>query len=294
MAKISGVAKKYDGATIDYVQVFNWKNGRCINVALTDTTGNWSTDLYGTIDVGLTYVANGCQPITHGPYGFIFSFDDRWSTVSLLLHLDGSVVDESGLCIFNRVGVTNYGAGIFNKAIELLPTSSSSINGLEEQSDSNPALSFGTGDFTIELFVKPSASFTQSDQALLSLFQVHVFAGWQLLLSSLKPAMYRYDNGGRTFLSSNTALITGEWSHIAACRVNGVVTMYVNGASIGSADNGSNYSSLSTRLTIGYQGYGSATYPFTGMIDEVRVTKGLARYTSNFTPPTEPHPHGHS
>lgn len=294
MAKIQGVAKKFDGTKIDYVQVFNWSNGKCITVAATDVTGNWSANLYGLINVGLTYVANGCEPITHGAYSFDFPFDASWSTVSLLLHLDDDYLDAKNINTFTKSGVANFGAGRFDKALEFLPVSSTSVNGLLESTVSNPNLSLGTGDFTIELFVKPSASYKQSSQALISLFTVNTLAGWQVYLPSLKPSFYMYNNLTAGTLASSSAITVDEWSHIAVCRQSGVSYLYVNGVMKDSLADTRNYSSTDTQLSIGYQVSGSARYPLTGMLDEIRITKGLARYTANFTPPTAPHPHAHS
>lgn len=294
MTQITGKAKKYDGTAIDYVQAFGWSGGYCIDVVTTDELGNWSVGIYGLIDVGFTYVANGCEPITHGPYSFDEPYDLNWSNVSLLMHLDGNIADISGSCSFDTLGNISYKDGVFNKALEFTPASSSSKNGLLESITNNPALSLGSGDFTIEFFVNPSASYKQNDQALLSLFKVHSSAGWQVLLSGLKPAMYKYDGGGNTFLWSATALTANTWHHLAYCRLNGTTTLYIDGIADASAPDNSKYSPWDTKLSIGYQEGGGGRYPFTGMLDDIRITKGLARYTADFTPPTRPHDHGHS
>lgn len=292
MSKINGRAKKYDGTSIDYVQVFNWVTGNCIGVSRPDAAGNWSYNLYGEIHTGFTYVADGCEPIAHGPYYFNFPFDSDWSKVSLLLHLDNNIVDSSGICTFDNLGVITFKAGYFDSAVELLPASSSSINGLLENTVSNSALSLGADDYTIEFFINPYSTYKQNDQALISLFEVGGTAGWQILLSGLKPAMYKYDNGGNTFLKSSTTLTSNKWYHIAYCRLNGITSLYIDGIADASAPDNSNYSSSNIKLSIGYQEGGGARYPFTGMIDDIRITKGLARYNGNFSPPITPFDHG--
>ena len=67
--KIAGRAKKFDGSGIDYVSIFNWVDGKCISQVVPDAAGNWALDkfIYAT-NIGVTYVADGCEPITHGPY----------------------------------------------------------------------------------------------------------------------------------------------------------------------------------------------------------------------------------
>ena len=62
--------------------------------------------------------------------------------------------------------------------------------------------------------------------------------------------------------------------------------MYVNGTSVCSATNTTNL--VGTVLTIG--DYYSAAYGFHGYLDEFRISRGVARYTSNFTAPSESFP----
>ena len=69
--EIQGRAKKFDGAAIDYVSIFNWDNGTCIAQTYPDASGNWKYQYNTNLEVGITYVADGCEPITHGPYSFI-------------------------------------------------------------------------------------------------------------------------------------------------------------------------------------------------------------------------------
>lgn len=288
MAKINGIAKRYDELPVDYVTIFDWATGDVISNIKPNAQGSWEYQHFNNLNCGITYVSDGCEPATHGAYIFKASNDIHWNNVSLLLHLDDNYADERGLCSFSALGGTSFKAGRFGKAVNFLPPSSSSTTGLLENTDNNPVLSLGSGDFTIEFFVNPSASYKQSDQALLSLFKVANFAGWQVLLSGMKPAMYKYDNGGSTFLKSTDALNPNEWYHLAFCRKDSVTTVYVNGISIANAVDNSNYSSNGVHLSIGFQELGSSRYPFTGMLDEIRITKGISRYNGAFTPPNAP------
>ena len=73
MATINGRAKRFNGATIDYVLLFSWKNGKCLSKVIPNAAGNWSFDYSTNMIVGITYVASGCEPITHGPYEFVLN-----------------------------------------------------------------------------------------------------------------------------------------------------------------------------------------------------------------------------
>lgn len=71
MATIRGRAKRFDGLPVDYVLIFGWKNGQRIAKRIPDAAGNWSFDYSTNLIVGITYVADGCEPIAHGPYEFV-------------------------------------------------------------------------------------------------------------------------------------------------------------------------------------------------------------------------------
>lgn len=70
MPNIEGIAKRYDGSPVDYVSIFNWENGKCIAQVVPDVLGNWTYNPLVSLNCGITYVSDGCQPITHGPYNF--------------------------------------------------------------------------------------------------------------------------------------------------------------------------------------------------------------------------------
>jgi hypothetical protein len=78
-------------------------------------------------------------------------------------------------------------------------------------------------------------------------------------------------------------LTVDTWKHIAVVRNAGTLTVYVDGTSIGSASTG-NWGGSTGTLRIGtYFGDARAGYFY---MDDLRITKGIARYTGNFTPPT--------
>lgn len=68
MTWLRGKAKKYDGGAIDYVSIFSWQTGKCLAQVQPDEMGNWKYGYYADLNIGITYVADGCEPITHGPY----------------------------------------------------------------------------------------------------------------------------------------------------------------------------------------------------------------------------------
>lgn len=71
MATINGRAKRYDGNPIDYLLIFGWATGQCISKRIPDAAGNWSFEYNTNMLVGINYISDGCEPVTHGPYEFV-------------------------------------------------------------------------------------------------------------------------------------------------------------------------------------------------------------------------------
>jgi hypothetical protein len=85
----------------------------------------------------------------------------------------------------------------------------------------------------------------------------------------------------------------GQWYHLAADRQGNTVRVYVDGAVI--ATDAAFSITLNDSIqpfTLGRIGLDTtfATFDYNGQMDEIRVTKGLARYAGAFTPPSGPFP----
>lgn len=70
MSEINGKATRYNGEPVNYLIVFDWFSGGIIGKVTPNPLGEWSFEYFNDINIGITYVANGCKPITHGPYYF--------------------------------------------------------------------------------------------------------------------------------------------------------------------------------------------------------------------------------
>ena len=151
--------------------------------------------------------------------------------------------------------------------------------------NSNADFNYGSGDFTIECWIYETT--TNTDRS--------VWDG--------RNAPYPSDSNGFTLtrISSNafriwlgSALITtgsvtiqNSWVHTAFVRYSGTINLFINGISAGTASNSSNFSSSADfRIGAGRYTGTSADAFITGYIQDFRITSGLARYTTNFTPPT--------
>ncbi len=88
----------------------------------------------------------------------------------------------------------------------------------------------------------------------------------------------------------NTGVVpaTGGWIHMAVVRNGNVFTMYQNGIAIKSGVFTGSIGAQTINPTIG-AGHSSLGDYFDGYIDELRISKGIARWTGDFTPPTAPY-----
>jgi hypothetical protein len=212
----------------------------------------------------------------------------------LLMNMDkAAIADKSSKVVAETVGDTK-----LSTAVKKYGSASMYFDGTGDYLTfaTNPQYAFGTGDFTIECWVN-SANVSSSQKGFLQTsdtaggFQTSYTSGITFLFGagasggnavSLSGAIV--SNIAGTYVGSSTAVITADtWTHVALVRSSGTATMYVNGISVGSASAPGNCTG--NNLVVG--GYYSTGYLYSGYLDDLRITKGYARYTANFTPPTE-------
>lgn len=148
---------------------------------------------------------------------------------------------------------------------------------------------FGSGDFTIEGWVYVSASTTNAN--LISRRSGTDWAPFSLLIVSNK-FNFRASTSGSSWavdITGNNTINDSTWHHFAFVRSGSSFKMYVDG--VAQTATGSTASALMSSSQAIYIGANSdSTAFFNGWMDEIRITKGVARYTANFTPPTEAFP----
>ena len=97
-----------------------------------------------------------------------------------------------------------------------------------------------------------------------------------------------------TFSNTNTnvAITTGTWHHVAASFVSSTNTIYVGVDGTVSSFTQSAFASISLGAEDALQIAKNRTGNnfFNGQIDDIRLTKGVARYTSSYTAPAAAHP----
>jgi hypothetical protein len=140
---------------------------------------------------------------------------------------------------------------------------------------------FGTGSWTIEFWVyRTSTAGVQT--LLLDLRSVSTTAQMVVYLTSAYIPAVNFDNGVN-MITGGAAIPVNTWTHIAVAKSGSSTKLFVNGTQSGSTyTDGNTYAQ--GPLTIGARFDGTSA--FTGYIDDLRITKGLARYTGTFTVPT--------
>jgi hypothetical protein len=146
-----------------------------------------------------------------------------------------------------------------------------------------PNLAFGTGDFTIEMWLYRNASGAQHD--IISFNPTSTNGAYPALYISSGNVLFYYTQSANQI--TGPTINTGQWYHIALSRYSGSTRLFVDGSQVGStyADTNS-YLCGTNRPVIGSGGF-TVSGTLNAYIDDLRITKGIARYVQNFTPPTQ-------
>jgi hypothetical protein len=237
--------------------------------------------------VALVLVFASLAPVTHAaPLGTV---DDSYTKV--LLHFPG----ENNSTTFTDESGKSWGVGgstrISTAQSKFGGSSGLFADGDYIQTANTSDTQFGSGDFSIDFWMRATAAgaanntvvFTMAPNATLyapviiamsagtynlTLFMSSSGAGWDLV-----------------FGAAIGTVVQSEWNHVAICRSGSNVYAFLNGTLENTifVSTTTLYDS-NTHLTLGGGNYSSTN--LIGNLDEFRISKGIARWTSNFTPPT--------
>ena len=221
--------------------------------------------------------------------------DDKFDKVVALFNFDGSDGDRttSGLdASNNNLSLTYDSAGDELSSTQKKFGSTSLYIADNVRVSSTEGFNMGTGDFTMEAwfyFTTLSAGFGIFDQwnSGTSLARSQLWHG-----SSAGGQLKFYHSiagqSTQTISFANPTISTGSWVHLALVRQGGTVKLYVNGTADSTSGSTSGNVHRTDDMWFGDQQTGGGNAPQYYM-DDLRITKGAARYTSNFTAPTSAH-----
>ena len=94
--------------------------------------------------------------------------------------------------------------------------------------------------------------------------------------------------GVASLLTSTTVISNNTWYHVAITRSGTTLRMFIDGTQEASTTSSANFTST-TNMFIGAD-VNNTNQRINGYIQDLRITNGYARYTANFTPPTQAFP----
>lgn len=202
----------------------------------------------------------------------------------LMLNMNGDLIDSSA----SSHTITTAGDPVFDSSIKKFGSHSINLDGSGDYlvTPDSTDWYFGVGDFTIDCWVYLGNGAT-----------VPIYSQIQTTSSNNNRVMYGYWGGKWNFFVSTTSIqidltvvdsapATNEWIHVAVVRSGEDFMFFKNGIQIGTTQTDASAVQNNTgSVRIGAVRI-SSTFPvvINGRIDEFRISKGIARWTSNFTP----------
>jgi hypothetical protein len=268
-----------------------WLNGASVaNATNSGTVGGSTPSIYiNSGNNGTSYQSGGYYTDARIVKGTAV-YNPSNTTITIPTAPLTAVSGTSLLCNFTNAGITDATAKNVLETVgnAQISTAQSKFGGSSMYFDgtgdwlisrTNSALSVGSGNFTIEFWVYLTGSGTNS---FVDTRVANDAAG--VLIQTDTSRYLRLFTNGSGQITDTVALTQNQWVHVALVRSSTTTTLYKDGTSIGTYSDSNNYNAGG--ITVG-SNFGLTT-PMTGYIDDLRITKGYARYTANFTPPTAP------
>ena len=177
---------------------------------------------------------------------------------------------------------SRFGASQLDTAQKKFGTASILLDGTEDnvKVPTDEDFGFGSANWCLEAFIRPgSVTGTQ-----------RIFDLRDGSATDTAPTMYLNGTAlhfavGNTSQINGGTLSTGTWYHVAVARSNGTTRLFLDGTELGTYTDCNDYGTT-TPVVIGSNYAASPVEAFNGYVDEVRISKGSARFTAGFTPTT--------
>jgi len=261
----------------------------------------------GTTDLLIGVAANNSISCTHNGKSFSFSGTDPiWinsgvgatpytSSISCLMHFD-NFTDSSQYASPSTIlgdSVISSDESKFGGLSLSFPTETNTISCVQMNPTSN-VFGFLTSNFTIDFWMYPlPTGYTVRHIMGNALLNENIPYMWRMTFNANRVGFFGTSCTGN--LVSTTQISTSTWTHVAIVRSGTTFTLFIDGvldttATItGPIDNGGNQKLIigrSCAQEMTSEGFADGFY---GFMDELRVVKGVAVYTTAFTPQTVPY-----
>ena len=231
----------------------------------------------------------------------VHSTEEKNYTVTLYVrdNAGNELIDKSLSFTDPSFGITSTGStsypSIGAAAKTVTPYGNAQIDTAQSKFGGASGLFDGTGDY-LTLTASPNWNFGTGDLTIDTWFRANSFAAEQLIMSQSTAPTETYIDlvsatridvqiGGAALKATTvSAMSTNTWYHLAVVRASGTVKLYLNGVEKSggwSAAGNTGDSTGSLYIAV----YSNLAGSYNGWLDEFRVTKGVARWTSNFAPP---------
>lgn len=213
--------------------------------------------------------------------------DPHYKRVVLHLPMTGPNNSTSFLDMITATNATRYGDVKISTAQSKWGQGSGYFDGngdylkINESSD----LNLLSGDFTIELFLKNENPNTTNGGVVICVGSGSGY--WQWLVRQNVLQINSYSNSYYDFIANVT--LDTNWHHLAWTKSGSTHRLFYDGAALSASGTPPNGDPSLLQGYVGANFNGGAT-SLTGYIQDLRISKGLARYTDNFTPPSGPLP----
>lgn len=300
---VNTAGTQYDSLSGSFGNFDKWASRKNLIGASTssfsdDITGYWATgrkiDGLGVWDRTLSSAEVSALWSEGAGVRYGVNTDPYFDNVSALLHMDGTdasttFVDETG-----KTWTASDGAQIDTAQSQFGGASGLFSGSSDRVYHNTPAeFLFGSGDFTVEAFVRvPSITSAQAHRIIVGVFTATGDErSWFFSLDANGKVSFAYSTTGANTIGTGPsagAITANTWHHVAASRIGNDLFLTVGGdVGIAKDVTGITFNDASTSPRVGdvITSGGFGIYTFDGHIDNLRITKGVGRYTANFTPP---------
>lgn len=227
--------------------------------------------------------------------GIYLDFNGNDSFTKLLLHMNGSdgsttFTDSSAAAktmtangnVQIDTAQSKFGgaSGLFDGSGDYLSTTSTIAD-----------FDFSTGNFTVDFWCRANSLSGSGHNGLITLYNTGTTTGGFRIETDVSGGQkfntyVRYTDATESSAYTTTILTTNTWYHYALVRSGNNFYVFVNGTQEATWSSSKTLQAAGGSLVIGRLYVDVNNFYWDGWIDELRISKGIARWTSNFTPPT--------